>query len=70
MNKLEKILGKQFYPNRSVYCILKEIANTEFNKRQRTEFGELSSTLVDCYQYGIIEGKRQERARRKKYDNT
>jgi hypothetical protein len=66
MNKLEKILGNQIYPNRRTGNILQEIANSEFNKNQLIECNSLFSTLVDCYNYGIIEGKRQERARHKK----
>ncbi|PJI08317.1 MULTISPECIES: hypothetical protein [Clostridium] len=62
--KLSKILKEQIYPKNNILDTLISIFNTEYNKRQR-KCGGVLSTIVDCYQYGVVMGKRQERAKHK-----
>lgn len=60
-----KIIIKQLYPDDSIIKTLCDIANTDFNKQQ-LDSGGILSTMIDAYNYGVINGKRQERAMHKK----
>lgn len=59
---LIKMLEEQYIPGNQHELL--DIANIEFNKASSNVSG-LLFTAIDCYNYGIIIGKRQERAKHK-----
>lgn len=59
--KLSKMLGEQTIfndYNKELFAII----NLPDNKEQR-KIGEIFSTVIDCFDYGVIIGKRMERKR-------
>ncbi|QEH68615.1 hypothetical protein [Cellulosilyticum sp. WCF-2] len=60
-----KILDMQITPNDDVLDDLKQIKNNEHIQTELRR-GGLIALMIDCYHYGVMKGKQEERSKRAK----